>query len=513
MNRRIYAVITAVIILFNANSLLSQVDSRETIKIKAKIQLILETATTKIANINRHSTISSRKTINTGRIFSQTQIDEVVTEEIDITLDGRPGMRITVNHKFGDIEIIRGSNDKITLKGEKRVTADDRRRAEDFLEKIRLEIDESSNRVAIRANYPNNINTDRERINSFSITYILEIPENINLDVTNSFGDTELLNLSGDIRVSNSMGLLVAENLSGEIELSNRFGSVTAFNLTGSSEITNQNGSLDIRKVTGNLRAESRFGSIEVDEVSGTANITGGNGSMKVERIGSNLTLQNSFGTITVIDVGGRTVINGRNSNVRIENIRDELNVTTSFGTIECTDITGETEIRNQNGRITVRNIGSSVRINNSFGRVEAIDINGDLTVDNKNSSVDADGITGDVDIRNSFSGVTITDVGGNIRVINGNGAITVRDILQGDSQDEKTIDLETSFGRIEIELPRNVSARLEALTSFGTIRNDFEGEVETIGFNNHRLSTEIGTGRHTIRLQGKNSNILIRKR
>jgi len=381
MKRTIYSVIMAIIILFNALALFSQVDARKIIKIKAQNQLILKMVTAKIAEINRLRTITNMKTVNPGRILNKALGDEVVTQEIDITLDGRPGMRITVSHKFGDIEIIRGSNDKITLKGEKRVTADDRRRAEDFLEKIKLEIDESSNRVEIRADYPNNIDTDRERINSFSITYTLEIPEDINLDVTNSFGDTELLNLSGDIRVSNSMGSLDAENLSGEIDLSNRFGSVTAYNLIGQSEVTNQNGSLDIRKVTGNLRAESRFGRIEVDEVSGTANITGGNGSMKVERIGSTATLQNSFGTITVIDVEGRTVINSRNGNVRAENIRDELDITTSFGSIECTDITGETDIRNQNGRITVRNVGSNVRINNSFGRVEASNINGDLGI------------------------------------------------------------------------------------------------------------------------------------
>ena len=359
-----------------------------------------------------------------------------LTEKIDITLKGKSGMRIIVDHSFGDIEVRRGSNDKITIKGEKRVTADDKQDAEEFIKKMQLKIEEKTNKVEIKTEYPK----DKEDINSFSISYTLEIPEDIDLNIENSFGDIDLNGLKGAFNVSNSFGELTAKFLEGEIQLNNKFDKLNADNLKGNPKITNQHGSLKISNVYGDLTANSGFGEIKVADVTGRARITGGHGSMTVERVGATTYLTNEFGAII------------------------------------CREIKG------------------------------------DLFINNKHSSVEAEEISGDVSVNNSFGGVIITNVEGNVRVNNEHAAITVRDVLK-DTVEERTIRLETSFGRIELTLPGDVSANITAFTTFGEIRSDFNLNIEKISFNKRNLSDVIGSGKHTIELKGEYTTIHIKKK
>ena len=360
-----------------------------------------------------------------------------LTEEIDITLTGKPGMQISVNHSFGDVDVRRGTNDKITIKGEKRVSADDKKDAEEFIKNMQLIIDEKSNRVEIKTEYPK----DKEYINSFSISYTLEIPENIDLNIENSFGDIDLNTLTGIFNVSNSFGLLNAAGLEGEIQLNNKFGELIADNLTGNPRINNRHGSLIISNVYGDLIASSGFGEIKVTDVTGRTRIDGRHGSMTVERV-----------------------------------------------------------------------VGLNNNLINQFGSVTCREIKGNLYIENKHASVEAVETSGYVTVNNSFGSVTVTNAAGGVSVNNEHAAITVSGVLI-DAVEERTINLGTSFGRIELTLPGDVSANVTASTTYGEIRSDFDLNIEKISSNKRNLSDVIGSGKHNIELRGEYTTIHIKKK
>jgi len=401
------------------------------------------------------------------------------SEKIDLTFDGKPGMTIRIDHRFGDIDVVKGANDKVKITGEKRVSARDKDIEKEFLDEMRLIVEERAGGLEIIAEYPEQHERDRrfrKRIKNFGIMYTIEIPEKIDLEMENSFGGITLRSVSGTFNVRNGFGVLSADDLDGEIFLKNQFGALEAQDLKGNAEITNEHGELTIRTVSGSLEADNQFGEIRVEDIENSVEINGAHGSMIVKRIKGDAILTNSFGNIS------------------------------------CSDVTGRVEIENNNARVEVFNAGKDVDIRNSFGRIKVVEIGGNLFIKNNNSAVQVEDIPGNVEISNSFGSVDIDGAGGDVIVTNRNGSINVMDILR-DASNAKTVRLETSFASIEVELPANVSARIDASTTFGNIRTDFPVMLEKSSINSQRISAKLGDALHTIELESTNASIRVIKR
>jgi len=401
------------------------------------------------------------------------------SEKIDITLSGQPGMRIIIDHQFGDINVIKGANTQVKITGEKRVSARNKDIEEKFLKEMKLRVDERDNSIIITAEYPEQRERERrfqKRIKSFSIMYTIEVPDDIHIEMENSFGDIDLQDLNGEFRIRNGFGKLSAGRLQGDVNLKNQFGALEARDITGDTEINNEHGSLEIRTVNGQLRASNQFGEILVDNVTQDIEIEGAHGKMTVKRIDGKADLKNTFGAIN------------------------------------CSDVKGTLEIRNNNAKVDVFNVGKDVTIYNSFGRVKVIETGGNLWIRNNNSNVMVDDVGGDIEINNSFGLVEITKNNGNITVINRHGKITAMDILRN-AVEPKTIRLETSFAGIDISLPADISARIEASTSFGSIKSDFPVMTDRTSFNSQRITANLGDEKHSIELEGNNGSIKIMKR
>ncbi|MFC1731176.1 DUF4097 domain-containing protein [candidate division KSB1 bacterium] len=399
------------------------------------------------------------------------------SEKIELTFAGKPGMTIVIDHRFGDIDVVKGSNSSVKIDGEKRVSAQNKDIEEEFLREMRLIVDESEDRLRITAEYPEQRERrGRRNIRNFAIMYTIEVPENVTLEMENSFGDIELTDLKGDFNVRNTFGTLTADGLEGDVTLRNQFGMLDAEDITGTADISNEHGELIIDTVVGPLEADNQHGTVRVIDVTGNIDIRGGHGEMDIKRVTGDADIRNSFGAIT------------------------------------CSDISGIVDIRNNNSKVEVYNADKDVTIQNSFGRIRAVEIGGNLDIKNNNSAVQVEDISGDIEINNSFGSVDILRAEGNIRVVNSNGGIDVRNILLN-SGEAMSVLLETSFASIDIELPEDISARIDASTTFGNIRYDFDADEERTSINDKQVRTTLGAGTHQIILETKNGSINIRQR
>ncbi|MFC1562894.1 FlgD immunoglobulin-like domain containing protein [candidate division KSB1 bacterium] len=397
---------------------------------------------------------------------------DYISEDIDIEIPANTGMSVNIEHKFGNVDVRTGTNYQITIKGEKRVSDRDKELAREFLDKMELKIEERGNTIEIKTYYPDEI--DRKKIKNFSISYKIEIPEETDLNIENSFGNIDLREVSGKFTISNGFGKLYAEDLTGETLLKNKFGELKAENIKGETNITNSHGSINITDITGNTTASNKFGKINVNNVKGKAVVTGGHGEITVDDISLEAELKNSYGSI------------------------------------KCSNIGGEAEINNSHGKVEVQYINGNTNIRNKFGTVDAENIDGDLYVENSHSPVKAKRISGNITVDNSFSPVTVTNSDGNVIVSNNHGNITVKNILKKESVNERLVDLETSFGVIRLDLPDNISAELEASTTFGKIKCDFPVYLESTSSNALKISAKLGDTKDKIEIKGKNTSIYI---
>ena len=167
------------------------------------------------------------------------------------------------------------------------------------------------------------------------------------------------------------------------------------------------------------------------------------------------------------------------------------LHATSGNGNVSLTARVAEARIKSGNGKLNVSRV---------TGWVEASSGNGDVSIADVGGAVSAHSGNGDVSIGTTNGPVSATT---------GNGDVLVSmDRLTGDEDMEFT----SGNGRIEVVVPADFSARVEANTGHGRISTDFPITIEG-KLSPTRLRGTIGNGGRRLRMSTGNGSMEIRKR
>lgn len=404
-----------------------------------------------------------------------------LTENIDKSLTGSKGMRIEMIHSFGNMDILRSSDNRIHITGNKTVVAEEGDIAREFIDKTELRIRESDGFVSVETYYPQDeFGRDRKKVKKFTINYTISVPADIVLKVRNQFGNIDVTSISGDINVTNGYGYIKARDIEGSAELNNRFGSLSSDNNKGDLRVNNEHGGVTITDVGGNLIAATKFGAVEVN------------------RVGGDVRLRNSHGDIFVEDVDG---------------IAD---LETSFGSLNCSIVRKRVSVRNAHGMVNVRSIRDNATVVTSFAHAKVRNIAGDVSVENQHGVIEIENIAGGATAHTSFQPVNIRKVAGDVMVISEHGNINAIDILPQSKVDKRKVRMKTSFGTIKLRLPDTLSSDVVASVSMGKFTTEFplmtNLQGAKIDSRQQNFTGKIGDGGDEIELECSNGNIYLEK-
>jgi hypothetical protein len=181
------------------------------------------------------------------------------------------------------------------------------------------------------------------------------------------------------------------------------------------------------------VRTVNRFGATEITGVAGEVEVRGQNGPVVLRELAGRTHAETSFGSLNVREVGSATLMN-RNGPIEVEGVQGAVEAETSFGSIIVKDVHGPVRLRNRNGSISGRAISGSVSAETSFGSLEIVADAPSIICRNRNGSIQLQALSGSL----------------------------------------TNLEAETSFGRLEVQLPRGLKPMVEARTSFGKIESDF---------------------------------------
>ena len=397
-----------------------------------------------------------------------------ITEPINLTIPAQSGIDLDIKHSYGNITVRKGKSNNIIIKGEKRVSFKDDRIRDEYMKELRLDIEKNANRVSITTIYPGK--KYERKIKNVSISYSIEVPENVTLNINNSFGDLDVEGLSGRFRITNGFGKLKARKLDGPVSLKNKFSPIHADSISGDAEITVEHGELIINNIDGNLISGGSFGAVKITAVKGDVTVRSQHGSQSLRNIGGKATVTNTHGSVSIDGVGGTT------------------------------------NVHNGHCKVIVYNIDSKATITNSFSEVDVRNVKGDVFVKNQHGRVKASDISGQAEIHTSFSSMNIENVGGNVTATNQHGEITARNILTAFSNEERQIKMNSSFGKINVWFPETLSSRLVASTSFGKLNCTFPLTMNLANVSDKKISGTIGNGNDYIELETSHGDIIINK-
>ena len=373
-----------------------------------------------------------------------------------------PGGTITIDHKFGGLNIRTASASEVNVRAFIRASDPE------FGKAVRINVTTDRNGIRIMTHYPEG-RSQRNRDSSWSVDYQITVPAN------------------APLRVSNRFGSVNATGIASGSEIINGHGSIRLVDSRGKQTVENSFGSIDVRSINGNVVLKNANGSIRGDEIHGMADVT------------------NRFGSVHFTKTSGSTVIRNANGSIVAREIQGPLTVENAFGSIQIDGIGGNVDVEASNSRVRVRAVGGNANVRSTFGAIDVDDVKGSARVENQNGSVKISDVKRATAVKTTFASVTVKDVSGPIDVENQNGAIAVSGVpaCQG-------ISLKTSFSTIKLELPSDASYTVNARTSFGRISSDLPittrslGEETTVG--------TIGSGKCRLELVNMNGNINIDK-
>ncbi len=149
--------------------------------------------------------------------------------------------------------------------------------------------------------------------------------------------------------------------------------------------------------------------------------------------------------------------------------------LSTSGGSLTALNLNGTQELRTSGGSITVEGINGDMVLRTSGGSISVNDVRGHVEARTSGGAITAESIIGATSLRTSGGSIRAKSISGNLEGRTSGGSITA-ELLSPD----KFVELRTSGGRINIELPKGLGYELDLKGNRVNVElNNFSGRTE----------------------------------
>src|SRR5258708_616315 len=212
-----------------------------------------------------------------------TAAQDQVSRDFQQTVTLGAGQSVRVEHKFGSVKLHGESGRDVKISAIIRAQASSHEEAESFAQKIKIEVQQTSEGVRIKTIYPEEEKSwfRNSKHSSWSVSYDIGMPSDAPIAVRNSFGSVEIAGVHGAADVENGYGALTVRD-AGAGRWNNAFGSIELTGAGGTVSVIDNNGSVQVTDVKGTLEVRNRFGAITTRNIQGAVTITGGNGAVSL---------------------------------------------------------------------------------------------------------------------------------------------------------------------------------------------------------------------------------------
>jgi hypothetical protein len=142
-----------------------------------------------------------------------------------------------------------------------------------------------------------------------------------------------------------------------------------------------------------------------------------------------------------------------------------EVRVKTSSGDVRL-DTTGPLQLTASHGSITVDRIEGMAEISTSSGSLRVGTVDGPAVLKNSHGTTTVGAATGDLRVSGANGDIDIARAEGSVAATTAHGTLRVAEVARG------TVQLETSYGAIEVGIREGTAAWLDVSSDRGQVRN-----------------------------------------
>lgn len=290
-----------------------------------------------------------------------------VEKKINKTFNVNSDTELHIANTFGKVHI--DTWDKNQIQAQITIKAESKGgNSQELLDRITIDIDESSSQVSLRTEIENKRNWGKHS-QKFEIDYLVKMPRGNPLDLTNRHGDIFLDNFDGRLDLDLAHGQLVTEKLGGEVDINVAHGN-------GGRILSAAKGDLQMRHYQrmridylGNMEVDVAHAGFELEKA-GNLNLKSQHTNFEIGEI-KDLRLYLQHGNADLGSVGSLTT-EMQHSDIDIEQLSQSIEVDASHSQVSVDKLGSGFKLVDFDGSHSYFGVGISGNVNCSIeGRFE----------------------------------------------------------------------------------------------------------------------------------------------
>ncbi len=188
---------------------------------------------------------------------------QVVTKKIDRSFSYRDGYQVNLEGDNAEVWVESWDKNEIHIHLELIAKHPERSVAENDLEKIKYLAERVKNNIYVRNYIKTEAGEDKPQSN-LSARYTITLPENCPVYVKNYFGETNVQNLTNQLRIASEFSKIGLKNIQGKINMRTRFGDIEGEQLDGTVSINSRRSNILLQDIKGTYDITAHYGKIEI---------------------------------------------------------------------------------------------------------------------------------------------------------------------------------------------------------------------------------------------------------
>ncbi|MCB0662108.1 MAG: DUF4097 family beta strand repeat protein [Saprospiraceae bacterium] len=185
---------------------------------------------------------------------------QVVSKNIDKNFSYAPGMEVVLEGERAEIQVETWDKNEVEVHLQLMSRHPDAAIAKRDLQIFQYKMETSGNKILIR----NFIASSDKPASNLKATYLLKVPEECPVKMTNYFGKSEVSDLQNKLEVNGEFSPISLANIKGDIHVRTKFGDLEADGLDGRVKIESQRSNLTLKRLKGTYDIQSKYGIVKI---------------------------------------------------------------------------------------------------------------------------------------------------------------------------------------------------------------------------------------------------------
>jgi len=256
-----------------------------------------------------------------------------LTRDLNGSVPAREGERIRLSTELGSVVVRTQNTDTVDYRIHLE-TDSSQKGAEQLLKSFTVSVRRTADGIVLKAESPGRRWTGR-----LWATLELDIPKNVNLDVSTGGGNIDASAIHGRVTLSTAGGNITTGNISGPARLETGGGNIVATSVGGELYANTGGGHIVVGSVAGDATLHTSGGHIRVASIQGTAHLETGGGNITLGHSGAELTASTDGGEIQVGEAAGLVRAKTGGGGIRVVRMVGPTNLETGGGSIYLTQV------------------------------------------------------------------------------------------------------------------------------------------------------------------------------